>query len=203
VIASSRKPAVAVIFVGIAANVMPVLAPTNHMNYDTQAFYNLALAMIVGGGIPALAFRLIPPLSPVLRTRRLLDFALRDLRQIATAPLLRSEDWESRIYSRIIALPDSAEPSQRAQLLAALSVGNEMTELRRLVRLLGVDPGLDPALRAIADGKTALARTELKRLDQCLNSFPGSAAALRSRASILMMSEALAQHAAYFDGAPA
>ena len=41
------------------------------------------------------------------------------------------------MYGRLAALPDQAEPLQRSQLLAALSVGTEIIQLRRIARRLG------------------------------------------------------------------
>ena len=74
---------------------MPLLSPTNQMNYDTVQFYNAALAIVVGCSVAPLAFRLLPPLSPELRARRLLALTLRDLRRLAVASQLpRLEDWE-------------------------------------------------------------------------------------------------------------
>jgi uncharacterized membrane protein YccC len=55
-------------------------APTNEMSYDATQFYNSALATVAGCGMAAPAFALLPPLSPTLRTRRLLGLALRDLK---------------------------------------------------------------------------------------------------------------------------
>ncbi len=205
VIAKSENLAVAVVFTGMAANLMPLLTPTNQMTYDTQQFYNSALAMLVGCGIAPVVFSLLPPLSPELRARRLLAFALRDLRRLATAPQLStSKDWESRMYGRLAALPDNAAPLQRAQLLAALSVGSEILELRRISASLGIGAELEIALAAVAQGTSVLARTRLVRLEHDLASRSGeeSAAtlALRARARILVLAEALAQHSAYFDG---
>jgi hypothetical protein len=172
------------------------------MTYDTQSFYNNALAILAGSIVPPIAFRLIPPLSSAFRTRRLLRFALHDLRRIAAAHISMAEDWESRIYSRIIALPDDAEPLQRAQLLAALSVGNEIIELRRMFPLFG-GTGLDPALASIAEGDSALAKIQLARLDSNIASYQERgvepAAVVRARAGLLVISEALAHHAEYFD----
>ena len=65
----------------------PLLSPTNPMTYDTAQFYNAALAIVVGCGLAPLAFRLLPPLSPALRARRLLALTLRDLRRLAIARL--------------------------------------------------------------------------------------------------------------------
>ena len=111
------------------------------------------------------------------------------------------------MYSQLAALPGIAEPLQRAQLLAALSVGNEIMQLRRISPLLGLDRELDAALAAVAQGHSAMARTWLARLDHRQASLPDpeprADLALRARASVLVLSEALAEHAAYFGaGAP-
>src|SRR6202790_1682165 len=101
-------------FTGMTANFIPLLAPANQMSYDTQQFYNAALAIVAGVGVAALAFRLLPPLSPALRTRRLLALTLRDLRRLTTGPIPRTaNEWQGRIYSRLSALPEQAEPLQR------------------------------------------------------------------------------------------
>ena len=122
-------------FTAMAANFVPLLAPANQMSYDTLQFYNAALAIVAGVGAGALSFRLLPPLSPALRTRRLLALTLRDLRRLTTGPIPRTaNEWEARTYGRLSALPEQAEPLQRAQLLAALSVGTEIIRLRRIAR---------------------------------------------------------------------
>ena len=106
------------------------------------------------------------------------------------------------MYGRFSALPNEAQPLQRSQLLAAFSVGTEIIQLRRIARRMDLGSELDAALDAIARGDCGIATARLARLDQALAARPG-AAALRARGSILAMSEALTQHAAYFDaGAP-
>jgi uncharacterized membrane protein YccC len=181
-----------------------LLAPANQMSYDTQQFYNAALAIVAGAGAAALSFRLLPPLSPAFRTRRLLALTLRALRSLATGPIPQTpNDWEGRVYGRLSVLPDAAEPLQRSQLVAALSVGNEIIQLRHIARQLALGSGLDAALEALAQGNSAIATTHLTLLDHALASLPGAGAramaALRGRDSILTISEALTQHAAYFD----
>jgi uncharacterized membrane protein YccC len=110
-------------FTAMAAFYCLLLAPTNQMSYDTQQFYNAALAAVAGLGAAALSFRLLPPLSPVLRTRRLLALTLRDLRRLATARVPRTSDyWDSSVYGRLSVLPNEAAPLQRAQLVTAMSV---------------------------------------------------------------------------------
>jgi uncharacterized membrane protein YccC len=191
-------------FAPMAGNFVPLLAPANQMTYDTAQFYNTALAIVAGIGAAALSFRLLPPLPPALRTRRLLALTLRDLRRLATSPTPRTaNDWEGRIYGRLSALPEQAEPLQRAQILAALSVGTEIIRLRRFARRLDPHVELDAALAAVARGDSMVATEWLGRLDRMLAALPGTKPGervrLRVRGSILATADALAQHAAYFD----
>jgi uncharacterized membrane protein YccC len=196
----------AAIFGSIASWFMPLVAPENPITYDTLQFYNSALAIIAGAGAAALAFRLLPPLSPARRTHRLLALSLRDLRRLTTGPIpWTANEWEDRVYSRLSALPEQAEPLQRAQLMATLSVGAEIIRLRRVAHRFDQDAELDTAFDALARGDSSVATERLARLDQRLAALPGPGARvrLRARSSILAMSEALAQHAAYFDSGAA
>jgi uncharacterized membrane protein YccC len=191
-------------FTAITVTFVPLLAPANQMNYDTLQFYNGALAIVAGVGAAGLAFRLLPPLSPAQRTRRLLALTLRDLRRLTTGPIPRTaNEWESRIYGRLSALPEQAEPLQRAQLLAALSVGTEIIRLRRVARRFQLQAELDAALDALARGDSSLATKRLARYDKELAGLPiagpGARVRLRARGSLLAMLEALAQHPDYFD----
>ena len=202
--ARSRHPAALAIFTAMGVNFVPLLAPTNPMSYDPSQFYNTALAVLAGCGVAALAFRLLPPLLPPVRARRLLALTLRDLRRLAIASLLpRSEDWESRMFGRLASLPNEAEPLQRARLLAALSVGSDIIQLRHAAPRLGVNSELDTALEAFVQGNSAVAIARLHQLDQRiasnLDTAPEPAIALRARGRILVISEAIAAHASYFD----
>jgi uncharacterized membrane protein YccC len=143
-------------FTAMIVTFVPLLAPANQMNYDTLQFYNGALAIVTGVGAAALAFCLLPPLAPPLRTRGLLALTLRDLRRLTTKPIPRTANqWEARIFSRLSALPEQAEPLQRAQLLAALSVGTEIIRLRRVARRFELHAELDAALAALARGNSS------------------------------------------------
>src|SRR6202012_1117832 len=111
-------------------------------------------------------FRLLPPLSPAVRTARLLRLTRRDLRRLARCPTsYRPEDWERHVYARISVLPDSAVPLQRAQIVAALAAGTEMTRLRSIARRLKLGAQLEPAFKAIAQGRSTLATAELEKFD--------------------------------------
>ena len=154
--AGMAQPWQTAMFTAMAANFVPMLAPANPMSYDTVQFYNAAVAIVAGVGAAAVSFRLIPPLSPAFRTRRLLALTLRDLRRLATGPIPRTpDDWEGRMYGRFSALPDAAQPLQRSQLLAALSVGTEIIQLRRIARRIDLGSELDAALDAVARGDSA------------------------------------------------
>jgi uncharacterized membrane protein YccC len=207
--AVSRQPTVTAVLTAMAFNFNPLLAPTNEMNYDTTQYYNSAFAIVVGCGVAPLAFWLLPPLSPALRVRRLLALTSRDLRRLAIAPVLPTPDyWESRLYSRLTALPDQATPLQRAQLLAALSVGTEIIGLRQIAPHLGTTAELDAALNDIALGHSTKAIAKLRQFDDRLASTRETGAeatmALRGRGRVLIISEAIAEHGHYFDaGAPA
>jgi uncharacterized membrane protein YccC len=193
------------LFTAMSGNFVPLLAPANQMSYDTVQFYNSALAIVAGCGVAALSFRLLPPLSPAFRVERLLELTLRDLRRLATANVGRlPADWEGRIYKRLVAMPDEAEPLQRTQLLTALSLGSEIIELRRVAPQLGLASDLDAALEPFAQGNSAAAVARLERLDRRLASLtesdPQTLLILHERARILLISDALMQHRAYFDG---
>jgi hypothetical protein len=102
-----------------------------------------------------------------------------------------------------VTIPDAATPLQRAQLLAALSVGEEIIQLRDIAHRFGLNADLDPALSAVAQGDTATTTAQLARLDATLAGQPATGpetqTVLRARGSILVISETLARHASYFE----
>jgi uncharacterized membrane protein YccC len=201
-LAAARQPWQAGVFTAMTLLFVPLLAPTNPMTYNTVQFYNTALAIVAGAGTAALSFRLLAPLSPAFSTFRLLALTLRDLRRLAMGHGPR--DWEGRVHGRLSAMPNEATPLQRAQLLAALAVGHEIIRLRHMVHRLGADADLEPALAAMAQGDSASATAHFARLDAALAGRVGDRAltetVLGARGSILALSEALAQHADFFNG---
>ena len=199
--ALSWQPAV---FTSMGVNFVALLATENLASYDTAQFYNSALALFAGSVIAALAFRVLPPLSPAARTARLLTLTRRDLRRLARSPTsYRPADWERHIYARISVLPDSAVPLQRAQIVAALAAGTEMTRLRRIAHRLKLGARLEPALGALALGRSALAVAELGKFDQAMAEAHLAEQAQRlvshARGNVLALSEVLTQYASYFD----
>jgi uncharacterized membrane protein YccC len=195
------SPSRMVVFMAMVANFVPLLAPANQENYDTQQFYNSAMAIVGGSVAAALSFRLLPPLSPAFRTRRLLALTLRDLYRLVTGPIPRTvDDWTGRMYGRLSVLPDAAQPLQRSQLLAAFAVGTAIIRLRQIWKRFDLGSGLDAALEPLAQGRSVTAVGRLASFDQALAARPDlGPEAMRARSLILAISEALTQHSACFD----
>jgi uncharacterized membrane protein YccC len=202
---AKASPSMFTLAIAMSANFVPLLAPANPMSYNTVQFYNSALAIFAGSVFGALSFRLLPPLSPAFRVERLLELTLHDLRRLATANV-RSlpADWDGRIYTRLVAMPDETGPLQRARLLTALSVGRNLIELRRVAPQLGLASDLSAALEPFMQGNSAAAVARLERLDRRLASLiesdPQTLPILHERARILLICDALMEHRAYFDG---
>ena len=65
-----------------AVNFLPMLNITNGMIYDASGFWNGAIAILAGIAFGVVAMLVIPPLSPAIRTQRLLSLMLRDFRRL-------------------------------------------------------------------------------------------------------------------------
>ena len=195
------------LLMAMAANFVPLVAPANLASYDTIQFYNSALALCSGCAIGVLSFQLLPPLSPAARTQRLLRSTLRDLRAMAQGPLPpRPDAWQGLLYARLVELPDSAEPLQRARIVAALSAGTELIRLGRLINRLSLSSSLSPALTQLAQGHSVPASMTLADLDTTLSATASTRCIGRlsshARGSALALSEVLTQHSTYFDARP-
>jgi uncharacterized membrane protein YccC len=208
--ALSAQPWRQPIFVAIAANFIPLLGPSNAEAYDPAAFCNNALALVSGVGLAALAFRLMPPLSPAFRARRLLTLTLRDLGRLTCGPRPSPASvWRRHAYMRMGAMTDSMDLLQHVRMAAALAVGNAIIRLRHLTDRLGAAAGLDPVLRELRTGSTAGAIAALGKLDAALQETSRSDGAarikhvVRARANVAELTETLRLHAPYFDGMPA
>ena len=201
--ALATVPRLALIFGPAATNFMPLLAPTNIISYDTQAFYNSALSIVAGVSIAALAVRLIPPVPAAVRARNLLNAALAELRVLATRPKIMSRyAWQVRTFRRFAAMPNAAEPLQRAWLLATLTVGSDVILLRHLSdRSAGSWPLLQACLHDFAAGRIDAAVRGLASLDRDLAagaSGPQSSTQLRARSISTTLRETLQMHQRYF-----
>jgi uncharacterized membrane protein YccC len=192
------------LFVGLTALFIPLLGPSNPETYNPQQFYNAAIALVSGIAFAALAMRLLPPMPPVRRARRLLALSLRDVRRLTHGKLPPSSaEWEAKMYSRLSALPASVDILQGARLAAVLSVGSGIIRLRRIARRFGLDAELRGTMAAIATGDSAAGMRELDRFDRALAdlppALPGARLRLRARGTILSIADVLSEHASYFD----
>jgi uncharacterized membrane protein YccC len=188
-------------FAGMILTFLPLLNAANGMSYDGMVFFNNAVSIVVGTIVATVACRLVPPVPPVVRVRRLLSLTLRDLRRLAVKPAPSPARWERRVFHRLYVLPDLAEPVQRAQLLAALAVGKEIIRLRRAAPRFGLQDELNGALAAFIGGWPEGAIHRLAALDRrvaTMGQAPAEEAALKVRASILAICEALTQHGGFF-----
>ena len=189
-------------FIGLATNFTPLLAPSNHPVYDPAAFFNAALGIVAGTAVAAISMRLIPPLSPHYRTRRLLTLTLRDLRALAAGRRrFRRDAWATVVSRRLAALPPEADLQQHARLIAALSIGDAVLYLRRPHRWLHDRHLLDTALAAVAVGDVARARDKLEQFGRTLAASPAGAMtdAMRCRVAAMVIADALARHADYLE----
>lgn len=200
-LAQARQPWQIGLFTAMTMIFLPLLAPTNPMIFDTVQYYNMALSIVVGAGTGALSFRLLPPLTPAFRTRRLLALTLRDLRRLAAGH--KRGGWEGHILARLAAMPEEATPLERAQLLAAVSVGNEINRLRSVADRFAFNADLKGILSALSQGDSAAAIAGLSALGQTLaDRAAAEPEVLHGCGRILALTEVLSRHAAYFDAEP-
>jgi uncharacterized membrane protein YccC len=195
------------LFTAATFNVVPMLNIANGMTYDASRFWNGAIAILAGIAVGAVAMLIIPPLSPAIRAQRLLALTLADLRRLARrASPGRQDDWESRGVARLLAMPDEAEPVERAELASAVAIGKEIVRLRRVAPRFVPAAMVDAALQALAEGRSGEAMGRLRDLDRRLAALPparsGGRVLLSLRASILVISGQLSEFASYFDQQP-
>ena len=203
-LARARNP---LFYFAASVNFLPMLSITNGITYDASQFWNSTSAILAGIAVGAVAMLVVPPLSPAIRTQRLLALTLVDLRRLAKrASPGRQGDWQSRGVARLLAMPDQAEPVERAALVAAVAVGKYVVRLRRVAPRFVPAAAVDAALQALAEGRSGEAIERLKDIDRLLAALPRARPAspilLRLRAGVLAISGQLAEYAAYFDDRP-
>jgi uncharacterized membrane protein YccC len=192
-------------FFAASVNFLPMLSINNTITFDASQFWNTSSAILVGIAVGAIAMLILPQLSPAIRTSRLLALTLADLRRLAkgASSRRREDEWESRIVARFLAMPDQAEPVERAELVAAMAVGNYVVRLRRVAPRFVPAAAVDAALQALAEGRSGEASERLKDIDRQFAALPrtgpGSRAVLGLRAGLLMVCGQLASYASYYD----
>jgi len=202
--ALSTVPSLAPYFVPATLVFIPLLTPTNQIAYDTLNYFNSALNLLTGCGFGVVTLMLFPQLSPLLRSKRLADLSIRDLRLLAAG---RRDwtigQWQRRIYSRLRLMPEDVESSQQSYLIAALSVGIQIIRLRHLLRNGRIEIELSEMLAALTAGDTATLRKALCTADHAISSVspthPGTPSRLRARSALLAIGESVNLHCEYFE----
>jgi uncharacterized membrane protein YccC len=202
--ALSSLPRLAPYFMAATLNLVPLLTPTNEMTYDAAAFFNSALGLLSGCVAGGLALLLIPPVSTEIRSKRLVDLAIRDLRRLAAGRrrwMLRQ--WQSRTYGRLVALPEEAEPLQRSYLVSVLSVGLQVIRLQRLSRRGRIGAEITAVQASLSSGDLSRLKVALDVVDREIASIPdtrqGARGRVRARSALLAVGEAVSRHTEYFE----
>jgi uncharacterized membrane protein YccC len=205
--ALSSVPLLAPYFTSATMNFVPLLTPTNEMTYDAAAFFNSALGLLSGCAAGGLALLLIPPVSAQIRSRRLVDLSIRDLRRLAAGRRWTLPQWQSRIYGRLIAMPEEAEPIQRSYLVSVLSVGSQIIRLQRLSRHGRIGAEISDIQASLAAGDLPKLRAVLDAADKEIASIPdtrqGARGRLRARSALLAVGAAVNRQSEYFESHPA
>jgi uncharacterized membrane protein YccC len=190
-----------------SVNFLPMLSLTNQMTYNASNFWNGNLAILGGIAVAAIAFKIAPPVPPLIRARRLLLLTLADLQRLALrAAPGRVEAWEGRGFARLLAMPEEAQPVQRAELVSMVAVGKEILRLRHAAPRFIPNRALGAALEALAEGRSGQAIAGFEQVDRDLAALPSTRATSRIvlslRASILVICGQLSEFPSCFDGEP-
>ena len=199
--ALSTVPALAPYLVAATMNFVPLVGPTNEISFNTLSFYNSALGICGGCLAGALALVLIPPVPQPIRADRLLEITLREMRRMAAGRSTPTPGaWQHRVYTRLIAMPPGVDPVYGSRLVAALSIGLQVLEVRSLA---GEGP-LGDRLRA------ALARLAARDVDGMLAGLDGIERDIRAAAAgapdlgiptaIQVIRDVVRQHRHEFEG---
>jgi uncharacterized membrane protein YccC len=190
-----------------SVNFIPMLSITNGMTFDGSQFWNNTSAILFGIAVGAISILILPPVPPPIRARRLLALTLADLRRLARrAKPGRLEAWEGRGFARLLAMPDQAQPVQRAELVSMVAVGKEILRLRRAPPRFIASGALGAALGALAEGRSSRAIEGFERVDRELAALASPLAPSRIvmslRASILVICGQLSEFPSCYNGEP-
>ena len=180
--ALSSVPILAPYFIPATLNFIPLLSPTNEMTFDTLSYVNTALGLLAGCAAGGLALLLIPHLPPGIQSQRLVDLSIRDIRRLAAGRKNWTlHEWQGRIYARMIAMPEAAEPIQRSYLVTTLTVGIQLIRLDHIAARGPIGADLRTMRDSLAAGDINALRGVLSRLDDDLAAAPAAASEARGR----------------------
>jgi uncharacterized membrane protein YccC len=190
-------------FMSAALNLIPLLTPTNLMVYNSITYYNSALGLLAGCAAGGLALILIPPLPVRLRSQRLVDLSIRDLRRLAAGRRRWTlGQWQNRIYARLTAMPEEAEQVQRSYLVATLSVGWQLIRLQRLSQNGRIGAEISEVQASLAAGDLPKLKAVLDEVDREIAAIPnattGARGRIRARAALRAIGDAVNRQNEYF-----
>jgi uncharacterized membrane protein YccC len=199
-----------------------LMAITNRMVYDFEAFLNNALGYIVGIGIGVVALHLLRPHGTRRAVERLLRGLFRDLANVCQAPKPDRAAFESRMFDRINALFARLDPmvaEDRATIqggLASLRIGLNAIALQTWLPELPpvASVPIQKVLTALASHFTEVARgrsrpvpsdvldqvnRQILALNQSLDGpLHESALTVRAAESIFAIGMTMHQHSEFF-----
>ena len=199
--AMSAGPWLKLAFMAMVTNFLPILAIENQPNYDGERLLNATLAITAGMIAAALSMRLLPPLPPAWRTRRLLALTLRDLRRlVAGQERFDTAAWVSIVSQRLAAMPAQATLEHEAELLAGLSVGEASIALLEMCPHVTGGDALGHAFACLAIADVAATREWLARFCvlQPEGATPEAQRGIRAAVEATLIADALSRHAAFF-----
>jgi uncharacterized membrane protein YccC len=185
------------IFVAAFTFLLPIAAIENETTYNATRLLNTALAVTGGAAVGVMFFRLIPPLTPQYRARRLLGLSLRDLRELARGHrCVSKEAWLGLLTARLAALPEQATEEQAAELLVTLSVGDAAIAL---LALRGAeDKPLRRALAYVSDAKVAEAHEAFVRFASEQSPTREGSRGADAAVEATLIADALQRHPRFF-----
>lgn len=196
---------------------LTLLAPSNPMVYDPQAFLSNALAIVAGVGLTAVVYRLFLPADPRRQVRALVRAIQADVAGLAAMRgSVARATWEARMHDRLVSLGSHMRAAGVAQdgLLrggfAALRIGREILRLRDLSAEYPAGAVIRPVLRqlqAFAERpqRAVLAADQAAhRLLDLAADEPGpvALAPLRAAASLTEIAILLGRHRRFFQLTP-
>ncbi|HVX75469.1 MAG TPA: FUSC family protein [Bradyrhizobium sp.] len=191
-----------------------LMAITNRMVYDFEAFINNALGYIVGIGMGVVALHLLRPHGTRRAVERLLRGLFRDLANVCQADYLDRAAFESRMFDRINALFARLDPmlaEDRAIIqggLASLRIGLNAIALRNWLPELpsAASAPIQNGLTSLASHFAEIARRRnvpvpsdvLDQISQQLLALDESAPTVRAAESIFAIGMTMRQHSQFF-----
>ena len=198
--ALSTLPALAPYLVAATMNFVPLVGPTNEISFNTLAFYNSALGICGGCLAGALALVLIPPVPQPIRADRLLEITLREMRRMAAGRTTPTPGaWQHRVYARLIAVPPGVDPVYGSRLVAALSIGLQVLELRRLAGEGPLGDRLRAALACLAARDVDGMLAGLDAVDRHVRAAADGAPDLAIPTAIQVIRDVVRQHRHEFE----